>query len=308
MHGFYPEGRLCMSEEHAAVLRSPELMEKAFKEQTILEAQAVMCDASHDLIVDIPNARGVIPRKEGALGIAEGTTRDIALLSRVNKPVCFVIDEISEQNGMPLYILSRAKAQRRCMDQYISKLSCGDVIPARVTHMEPFGAFVDIGCGIPSLIPIDAISVSRISHPNDRFYNGQNIYAVVKSIDGERISLTHRELLGTWEQNSLRFEVGSTVPAIVRSVESYGIFIEVAPNLAGLAEPREGILPGQCVSVNIKALKPDRMKLKLAIVDVLHGRSPSISFDYFIKEGHIDKWIYSPKNCTKSVITDFTNC
>jgi Fe-S cluster assembly ATP-binding protein len=61
------------------------------------------------------------------------------------------------------------------MNEYISKLACGDVIPAKVTHLEPFGCFADIGCGIVSLIPIDAISVSRISHPGDRFFNGQDI-------------------------------------------------------------------------------------------------------------------------------------
>ena len=51
----------------------------------------------------------------------------------------------------------------------------GDVINAKVTHLEPFGAFVDIGCGIIGLLSIENISVSRISHPKDRFYVGQNI-------------------------------------------------------------------------------------------------------------------------------------
>ena len=42
--------------------------------------------AEQFLIVDIGSYRGIIPREEGALGIAEGTTRDIAIISRVNKP------------------------------------------------------------------------------------------------------------------------------------------------------------------------------------------------------------------------------
>ena len=48
------------------------------------------------------------------------------------------------------------------MEHYISKLIPGDIIPARITHLEAFGAFADIGCGIVSLLPIDTISVSRI--------------------------------------------------------------------------------------------------------------------------------------------------
>lgn len=305
MQRYYPEGKLCTEKACARTLASPELMRQAMEEGTVLESHALICGASHDLFVDIPHAKGIIPREEGAVGIREGTVRDIALLSRVNKPVCFVVTDIREENGLPLYILSRERVQRRCLDEYISSLRVGDVIPARVTHMEPFGAFVDIGCGIPSLIPIDAISVSRISHPNDRFYNGQNIFAVVKSIDGGRICLSHRELLGTWEQNAERFEVGATVPGVVRSVESYGIFIEIAPNLAGLSELRPGIEQGQSVSVGIKAIRPDRMKVKLTIVDVIQGRAPASAFDYYITSGHIGRWQYNPDCCTKTVVTEF---
>ena len=61
----------------------------------------------------------------------------------------------------------------------------GDIIPARVTHLESFGAFVDIGCGVSSLLSVDSISVSRISHPSDRLSVGDSIYAVIKSIDRE---------------------------------------------------------------------------------------------------------------------------
>ena len=288
------------------VICSEQLMRDAYEEGRILESTALMCDPDHNVIVDIPNAKAVIPRTEGALGIAEGVTRDIALLARVNKPVCFTITEISRtEDGRTRYTLSRAAAQRRCREHYVSRLTAGDVIPARVTHMENFGAFVDIGCGIPSLIPIDCISVSRISHPADRFYNGQYIYAVVKSVEGGRVCLTHRELLGTWEQNCARFEVGATVTGIVRSIESYGVFIELAPNLAGLAEPHEGLTVGQTVTVGIKAIKPDKMKLKLAIIDTDHTHRPQRSMLYYIKRGHLTHWQYSPADCTKTVETTF---
>lgn len=306
MNRFQPEGKLICTEENIFTLKNSEAMRAAYEQGTILEARALMCTAAHDLIVDIPDAKAIIPRVEGALGVAEGTTRDIAMLSRVGKPVCFVITAIDNSGKIPCYTLSRAKAQLKCCEHYLFDLKPGDVIPARVTHMEPFGAFVDIGCGISSLIPIDAISVSRISHPHDRFYNGQYIYAAVKCRDEcGRICLTHKELLGTWEQNCSRFEVGSTVQGIVRSVESYGIFIELAPNLAGLSEPRTGISAGQNVSVSIKSIKPDRMKLKLAIVDIFSAPQPSPSLEYFITAGHIDHWTYSPEGCSKVITTDF---
>ena len=89
MNVFYPEGTLITSEENLAAISSPELMRQAAERKTILEARAAVCTPSHDLLLDIPFARAVIPRTEGALGIAEGTARDISMLSRVGKPVAF---------------------------------------------------------------------------------------------------------------------------------------------------------------------------------------------------------------------------
>ncbi len=182
----------------------------------------------------------------------------------------------------------------------------GDVINAKVTHLEPFGAFVDIGCGLPSLIPIDLISVSRISHPSDRFTVGQNIKAVVKSTDNGKITLSHKELLGTWQENADMYSIGETVTGIVRSVEEYGIFVELAPNLAGLAEIKEGIRPGDTVSVYIKAIIPEKMKIKLIIVDNFSADGKKIiPIKYFDDSEHISSWVYSTESCIKNIRSDF---
>ena len=187
------------------------------------------------------------------------------------------------------------------MDFLLEALRPGDVIRARVTHLEPFGAFVDIGCGNASLIGIENISVSRIAHPRERFYPKQEIYAVVTGVDpqGRRIHLSHRELLGTWEQNAARLAAGETVGGIVRGVEDYGIFVELTPNLSGLAEKREGMQAGMPVAVYIKSIIPDRMKIKLIIIDALEcpAYKAVSTGDYYITDGHIDVWRYTPPQC-----------
>lgn len=302
-----PEGWLLDTAENREAMRSPGGLLRAKEEDRVLEARALVCDSEHNLIVDLDCMRGIIPRGEGAIGLEDGTTRDIALISRVNKAVCFKILEIRRgQDGRPLAVLSRLAAQRQAVADYISALRPGDVIDARVTHLEPFGAFVDIACGIPSLIPIDLISVSRISHPRDRFHVGQDIKAVVKSLEeNHRVCLTHKELLGTWEENAARFSPGETVAGIVRSQESYGVFVELTPNLAGLAEPREDVRPGQCASVFIKNLIPEKMKAKLIIVDAFDAGYKPEPPDYFIHAGHIDRWLYSPPSCARVIETVF---
>ncbi len=198
MTEYLPEGFLFGTADNDFRLRSLQALTECIHSGKILEAPCIICDNEHNLQVAFPNnpnVKGIIPRTEGALGISEGTTKDIALISRVNKPVCFVVKELVQTENGIVAILSRREAQLRARDEYISKLRSGDIITARVTHLEQFGCFVDIGCGIPSLIPIDLISVSRISHPSDRFYVGQEIRAVVKCVEGDRICLTHKELL-----------------------------------------------------------------------------------------------------------------
>ncbi|MCI7211050.1 MAG: S1 RNA-binding domain-containing protein [Ruminococcus bromii] len=308
MSEYLPEGKLVSTQENINILQSPQLLSEAMNEQKILEAKAIICDSRHNLIVDLGSMKGIIPREEGAIGIREGTVRDIAVISRVNRAVSFVITDFrTDSNGVKYAVLSREKAQKKCLEDYVRGLVCGDVVDARITHLENFGAFADIGCGIVALMPIDAISVSRIEHPRERFTVGMDIRAVIKSIENGRISLSHKELLGTWEENAGNFSAGETVSGIVRSVENYGAFVELSPNLAGLAESKDGVCAGQQASVYIKSIIPEKMKIKLIIIDTFDYKYNPQKPEYYTDADHISRFLYSPQNCSKVVETVFDN-
>ncbi len=306
MKKYYPEGALINTIENKNYLKTIHSLKEAMNLGKILEARAVICDSEHNLIVDLPCIKGIIPRAEGAVGIESGETRDIALIAKVSKPVCFkILDITKDENDIPVAILSRKIVQEECVEEYLSKLSSGDIIDAKVTHLEQFGCFVDVACGIPSLIPIDAISISRISHPSDRFFIGQDIKVVIKNVEKGRIWLSHKELLGTWEENANMFSCGETVSGIVRSVESYGIFVELSPNLAGLAELRDNVHAGQHASVYIKALIPEKMKVKLIIVDVFDAEYVNRNLKYFFDKDKINYWKYSTDSAERVIETYF---
>lgn len=308
MSEYLPEGKLVSTQENINILQSPQLLSEAMNEQKILEAKAIICDSRHNLIVDLGSMKGIIPREEGAIGIREGTVRDIAVISRVNRAVSFVITDFrTDSNGVKYAVLSREKAQKKCLENYVRGLVCGDVVDARITHLENFGAFADIGCGIVALMPIDAISVSRIEHPRERFTVGMDIRAVIKSIENGRISLSHKELLGSWEENAGNFSAGETVSGIVRSVENYGAFVELSPNLAGLAESKDGVCAGQQASVYIKSIIPEKMKIKLIIIDTFDYKYNPQKPEYYTNADHISRFLYSPQNCSKVVETVFDN-
>ncbi len=312
---FQPEGMLLDTSQNKEYLSSVAGLERAWREGRILEAPALLCDARMRLHVDLGCMHGYIEREE-AVWCREGEQiKDIAVLTRVGKPVCFKIIGFGTENGMRVALLSRKVAQEECAAYLFEHLRAGDVLPAKVTHLEPYGAFLDIGCGISSLLSIDCISVSRIAHPKDRLAPGMNIFVAIKSIDRDlmRVFATLKELLGTWEQNAARFRAGETVTGRVRSIESYGVFVELAPNLAGLAELRAGGEPvqtavGDLAAVFIKSIIPERMKVKLVIIDSYPSPAPPSPPEYFITpttDEHIDRWEYSPTHCSKLIETVF---
>lgn len=291
---YYPEGMFPKSLRADEMTR--EQLKKACLEGTILEATARSATPQHDLLVDLGGIQGIIPRADTAIGIADGTVRDIAILSRVGKPVCF---QIASVDGLyeprPTLLLSRKAAQQEALHYLLHDIPTGTVLPAVVTHLDRFGAFCDIGCGNVSLLSIEHISISRINHSRDRFQEGQHIFVAIGSQDPVlgRINLTHKELLGTWQENAQNFSVGETVVGVVRSVKDYGVFIELSPNLSGLAEYREDLRPGDRVSVYIKAIVPERQKVKLIVIRTLPQDVPLPPLHYYKTSGSVQGWHYT---------------
>lgn len=314
---YKPEGMKIGTAENKEYLSSPAGLERAALTGVILEGIATLCDGSLRLHVDLGCAEGIIEPEE-AVYYREGEERkDIAIITRVGKPVSFVVLSVEGVGEKTVAKLSRRRAQETCMRYYLTHLRAGDLLDARVTHLEPFGAFLDIGCGIASLLSVDCISVSRISHPRDRLTCGMPLTVAVKAIDTDnaRIYVTLRELLGTWEENAAAFEAGQTVTGIIRSVESYGVFVELAPNLAGLAEVKEDCAEeirhriGHSVAVYIKSIVPERMKVKLILIDINCVEPPPKKLTYYVdsaKTDRLDRWVYSPKNARRMIETVFS--
>ena len=310
MNEYKPEGALISSFQNAEYVSTKRGLELALERQVILEAGVVLCDHNFNLHVNLGGKmKGVIPREEVEFSLRE-ETKDIAILTRVGKTVCFKVMGFQKNAyGETVALLSRRQAQIECMENYVSTLMPGDIIPTKITHLESFGAFVDIGCGIVSLLSIDTISVSRISHPSARLSVGDSIFTVVKTIDKQgRIYVSERELLGSWYENASLFEEGQTVKGIIRSVENYGIFVELKPNLAVLAEYRDDVFPGQSAAIYIKSIIPEKMKIKLIIIDSHEDEEEPLPLEYFIDTAnttHIDSWVYSPPGCKKVIESIF---
>ena len=152
----------------------------------------------------------------------------------------------------------------------ISNLKPGMIIDGIVKNIKPYGAFIQINNGVTGFLRIDDISVSRIKNPNERLKIGQNIKIMIKSIEEEknRVNFTYKELLGNWEENARKYTEKSFTTGIVTGSDKFknGLFIELTPNLVGMAEYQEGYEYGQEVNVFVKKILKDKKKIKLDII------------------------------------------
>lgn len=284
-----------------------ETIESFLRDGVIVEAPAVKCDGELNLYIDLgPDIYGVIPYSEFEYSISGNTPKSIAVINRVAKFTCFKVVSIEDDTeGKTRVNLSRKAAQQECYENYIKTLKVGQVIDAKMTHAESYGAFCDIGCGITALLPIENFCIVRVNDPKKTLRKFKNLKAIVKSIDENgRIILTHKELLGTWEQEAAKFKAGDVVVGTVRLIEKYGIFVELTPNLAGLAEKIDDVHEGDVVSVFIRSIIPDKMKVKLSIIDTDSAATPFVKLDYRVpKDKMVNHWVYSTESANKLIET-----
>lgn len=284
-------------------------LKQALTDGEILEAKVIKCTKDLELVVSFGyGLTGTIPFEEFEFSISGKPTRNSAVLSKVGRCVCFKVKGIvkDKKTGQLDIKLSRKAAQEECYNEYISKLQPGDIIDAKTTYIEDYGAFCDIGCGITALLPIDNVCVAHVPKLKTYMKYASKLKVVVKKIEGWRITLTHRELLGTFEEEVAHYSVGDTAEGVVRNVESYGVFIQLRPNLVCLAEPREGVKCDDVVSVYIRYINHDKMKVKANIVGINNDAKLDTHFEYHIPEcGYLEKWKYSPDKSEKVVETEF---
>lgn len=227
------------------------------------------CDESYNLYVKLDNGvSGIIPREEVEeinLG-KDNLPKTNLCIGKVNKYVQF------KQKGKmgDNLLFSRREVQREVLDFVKTELQVGQTVNGIVKNITPYGAFVDIGGGVVGLVHIEDLSVARIKSPFERVKIGQKINIMVKCVDREtgRVNLSYKELLGSWEDNIKNFSVGMTTKGIVRETEKNrnGIFIELAPNLVGMAEYKDDLSYGEKINVSIKKIDYDKKKIKLIVV------------------------------------------
>jgi len=236
----------------------------------IIQGKVFECDSNFNLHVKLGETlTGIIPRNEIDYTTCDeyGFTKTSICLNKVNTYVQFKVKEVYSDNHI---ILSRKQANEEALNWMNENLKSGQIVNGIIKNIRKYGVFVEIGAGVTGLLHIEDISVSRIKSPGERFQIGQKIKVMIKSIEKDRkqIVLSYKELYGSWEDNIKDISEKMVLNGTIKEPDKYknGLFIELKPNLVGMAEYQEGYKYGEQVKVYVKKIINDKKKIKLVIV------------------------------------------
>ncbi|MCX5781347.1 MAG: 30S ribosomal protein S1 [Elusimicrobia bacterium] len=199
----------------------------------------------------------------------------------IGKKFQFLITETNREKRN--VVLSRRKLleeeNKKTKNEVLSKLFEGQIIEGKVSSIAKFGAFVDIG-GIEGLVHISDLAWHHVKKVEDILKIGQTVSVKILKIDksGGKLSLGMKHLSPRpWDTAVERYPEGLIVKGKVKSVTSFGIFLEIEPGLEGLIHESEiswadtgtnykkMFSVGQEVEAKIISIDPKNEKMALSI-------------------------------------------
>ncbi len=164
------------------------------------------------------------------------------------------------------------------------KLEVGAVFSGKVTRLEDYGAFVDIG-GIEGMLHISELAYGRVEHPSEVVAIDQTLDVQVIKVEAtdnprrpEKIGLSIRSLAANpWDEIAQKLSVGTQVEGKIRRIEAFGAFVEIAPGIEGLvhisemgageriSHPRKLVDVGQTISVTVLSIDTQARRIGLSM-------------------------------------------
>lgn len=248
------------------------LLEKAFQNSIPVEG-SVEKEIKGGFEIKIGNSRAFCPYSQMGLKRIENPQE------YVGRTLAFLIREYKNK-GRNIIVSNRVLLQEKKDEQkeeLKKKLSENMKVKGIVKSIRKFGAFVDIG-GIQALLPVSEISRSRISNVSDVLKEGQEIEAVILSIDWnrDRISVSMKELeADPWDGVEKKYPVGTKLTGEIVRLTNFGAFVNLEPGIDGLIHvsdleggerinhPRDVVKQGQKIEIQIAGVDGQNKRISL---------------------------------------------
>src|SRR3989338_9623929 len=140
------------------------------------------------------------------------------------------------------------------------------MIEGEVTALADFGAFVKFDA-LEGLVHISEIGWQRIDHPKDILKVGEVIKAEIIGIEGSKIFLSMKKLVADpWGDVEKKYAIGSTVEGKILKVNPFGFFVELDPDIHGLAHVSE-LSDKSTIDVSTMAQAGERKRFKIVSIE-----------------------------------------
>lgn len=175
----------------------------------------------------------------------------------------------------------------------------GTTVTGKVRNLTDFGAFIELEEGIDGLVHISDITHSKkIKHPKEVLKKGQEVQAVVTSIDPEaqKMSLSIKELVpSAWESFVAKHKAGDVVHGKISRFAGFGVFVELDDDLEGLCHiselsderienPEKLFHIGQELEFKILRIEHDSQKIGLSHRAVGKKDEPEVDYKNYSTE------------------------
>lgn len=149
----------------------------------------------------------------------------------------------------------------------LANYKVGDTVSGAVTAVTDFGAFVRFDENLEGLVHISEIAWQRIEHPRDVLKVGDTVRAEIINIEGSKIFLSMKRLIeDPWKSVGERFKTGQVVKGRVLKINPFGLFVELDPDIHGLAHISE-LSSKPVKDVNEIARVGDEFDFKIVSID-----------------------------------------
>jgi len=156
----------------------------------------------------------------------------------VGKSVDVKVIDVSEDEEK--LIVSEKAVWESKQEGVIAKYKLGDTVEGDVTAVTDFGAFVRFDAGLEGLVHISEIAWQRIDHPRDVLKPGDHVRAEVINIEGSKIFLSMKKLVpDPWKNVAEKYKMNQIVKGRVLKINPFGLFVELDPEIHGLAHISE---------------------------------------------------------------------
>lgn len=165
---------------------------------------------------------------------------------------------VSEKEVLP-------KTLKKAMDK---KYKIGDVIEGKISGLVDFGAFITFNKNQEGLVHISELAWQRIDHPQDIIKIGDKVKAEIIGItEDNKISLSVRRLLADpWKNVKKKYSAGQEVDGKILKINPFGFFVELDPEIHGLAHISE-LSKKQIKDIEKIAKIGDILKFKIVSIE-----------------------------------------